>query len=751
MRITFRLILGILIVVSLIVLAFTLAQVRLEMHRQQVELERRASLLADGLAETVEPLLGSDSGRLQRIVVKFSNRERLAGIAVYDDKGTPMAVTPKLTPQVVPPPREVIKAIGANRAVGAFVDLGQRTMYLFALPLRPDEKVLGALVLFYDASYIQERVRSIWQENFIRLLVQALLVSLTILLILRWSLFGPITKMTDWMKRLRKGEVDEASLFHDVLLKPLAAEVTQLAKSLSAARTAAEEEARLRRAANWRWTRESLKEHLREKFQGRSIVVISNREPYSHQWKGTQIECVVPASGLVTALEPVLTACGGTWIAHGSGDADSQTVDHQNKLRVPPDEPQYTLKRVWLTHEEEIGYYYGFANEGLWPLCHIAHTRPIFRAEDWQYYQRVNERFAQAALEELKGVDEPCVLIQDYHFALLPRLIKKARPDARVALFWHIPWPNPESFGICPWQRELLHGMLGADLIGFHIQYHCNNFLDTVDRALESCIDWEHFSVTRGHHQTLVKPFPISIAHPEESSTLLVNEQSTRYAKEAVFSKLGAKATYLAIGVDRIDYTKGIQERFLAIERLLETHANYQGAFTFVELGAPSRTHIEQYRDFTAAIEAEAERINSRFQARQWKPIVFLKRHHSHEEIRPFYEAADLCMVTALHDGMNLVAKEFVCARSDERGVLVLSQFTGAARELRDALIVNPYNIEEMADAIHAALEMPLEEQGARMRRMRETLKERNVYRWAADLMTALVQVRIEHVPAQRT
>jgi trehalose 6-phosphate synthase len=749
MRITLRLVLSIVTVVALIVLAFTLVQVRQEKRRQGVDLERRASLLAESLGETIEPLVEQGhSRRLQRIVEKFGNRERLAGVAVYDNKRTLLAVTPSLAAQLSIPPTMVVEAIDSNQEGGGFSTLGQVQMYVFVLPLRPEDQVIGTLVLFHDATYIQDRLRQIWQSNFIRLLVQVVLISLTTLLIVRWTLVGPIARMADWMKRLRKGETAEpSSLYNRDFLGPLATEVTHLAKSLSAARATAEEEARLRQAGDSLWTPELLKEHLRMKLQGRSIFVISNREPYIHVKRGKQIECVVPASGLVTALGPVLAACEGTWIAHGSGDADNQVVDHLSKLRVPPEEPRYTLKRVWLTKVEEAGYYYGFANEGLWPLCHIAHTRPIFRAEDWGYYQLVNEKFAQSTLEELESVDEPSVLIQDYHFALLPRLIKEKRPDARVAIFWHIPWPNPESFGICPWQRELLHGMLGADLIGFHTQFHCNNFLDTVDRALESRIDWEQFAVRRANHRTSVKPFPISIAFPDyppAPPTTQVAEDT----KAQLFRDLGVTSKYLAVGVDRLDYTKGILERLRGVERFLEKYPEFQGQFTFVELGAPSRTHIKQYQDLISAVEAESDRITWRFQTREWKPIILLIKHHSHEEVRPFYQAADLCLVTSLHDGMNLVAKEFVSARDDERGVLILSRFTGAARELRDALIVNPYDIEHLAEAIRSALEMPAEEQSVRMRMMRDTIRDRNIYRWAADLITELVQVRIEQVQA---
>ena len=474
------------------------------------------------------------------------------------------------------------------------------------------------------------------------------------------------------------------------------------------------------------------------------LFVVSNREPYMHQRNGKALDVVVPPSGLVTALEPVLNACDGTWIAHGSGSADAEVVDAADRLRVPPDDPRYSLRRVWLTKEEEEGYYYGFANEGLWPLCHIAHTRPLFRADDWQHYQDVNRKFMDAVLEEIEDVAKPVVLVQDYHFALLPRLIKEKRPDARVAIFWHIPWPNPEAFGICPWQRQLVDGLLGADLIGFHIQSHCNNFLETVDRVVESRVDWEHFSVLRQDHRTLVRPFPISVAFTDDDSAEGNNHGSSYLERSALLRSLGVEATYMGIGVDRVDYTKGILERFLAIERFLEKYPSYQGKFTFVQIGAPSRTHIKRYHDLLAEVEAEAERINWRFQSGKWKPIVFLKRQHSHQEIEPYYRAADLCLVTSLHDGMNLVAKEFLAARRDEHGVLILSQFTGAARELRDALLVNPYDIDQTAEAIRTALEMEPEDKQLRVHRMRKIIKEHNIYRWAGNLITELCEVRLD-------
>jgi alpha,alpha-trehalose-phosphate synthase [UDP-forming] len=747
MRFNLRIILSIVVVMSILVFLFTFVQVRQEKERLTNDLERRSSLLGASLKETLEPLLEKGQPQdLQKIVEKFSNRERLTGVAVYDVKDKCIAATPPWFLRLSVPPTFVTNAMNSDQEGGYFPTLGDKKLYLYVLPLHREESVAGALVIIQDPSFIQDRLSLTWKDNFIRFMVIALVISLTTLLLIRWSIAGPIARMAEWMKYLRTGKNQEPFRFPlGGVFEPLTQEVARMARSISAAREAAEEEARLRHSAESTWTPARLNEEVRSLLEDRPLFVISNREPYLHEKKGKKIECVVPASGLVTALEPVLKACGGTWVAHGSGDADREVVDSHNKIRVPPEEPQYVLKRVWLSKEEEKGYYYGFSNEGLWPLCHISHTRPTFRAEDWRHYQNVNKKFARATLKELENVDEPLILIQDYHFASLPRLIKDERPDARVGLFWHIPWPNPESFSICPWQKELLHGMLGADLIGFHIQFHCNNFLETVDRALESRIDWEHFAVERGGQTTLVKPFPISIAFPAHSSESTANH-TTKASKENLLRDLGVKGKHLGVGVDRIDYTKGILERFKAVERFLEKYPSYKGEFTFVELGAPSRTHIKEYHDLMAAVEGEVDRINWRFQTKEWRPIVFLKKHHSHEEIRPFYEAADLCLVTSLHDGMNLVAKEFVGAKDNESGVLILSQFTGASRELQDALIVNPYDIEEMAEAIHTGLEMDPAEQRARLRGMRETLKSRNIYYWAANLITALAQIRLERL-----
>jgi alpha,alpha-trehalose-phosphate synthase [UDP-forming] len=577
------------------------------------------------------------------------------------------------------------------------------------------------------------------------LVVIALTVVVTLALV-RWSLVRPIHRTARWLEEQRLGDHSGHPTLAGGVFGPLWRELAHLLTSLATARAAAEEEARLREAGASVWTAERLRAHVSTRIAGAPLFVVSNREPYMHVHKNGTVQCLVPASGLVTALEPILRACDGTWIAHGSGDADRENVDRHDRLRVPPQQPEYSLRRVWLTPEEEEGYYYGFSNEGLWPLCHIAHTRPLFRASDWQAYQRANQRFADAIVEEMAGTTGGLVLVQDYHFALLPQLIKRARPDARVGVFWHIPWPNAEAFGICPWQEAMLDGLLGADLIGFHTQAHCNNFLETVDRALEARIEREHFAVRRHGHVTSVKPFPISVAVSGTPPALDSRPIEVRRAE--LLKPLGVKADLLAVGVDRIDYTKGILERFAAVERFLEKWSSYVGRFTLVQIGAPSRTHIKRYQNLVDAVMAEAERINARFATSSWKPIVMLARHHEHAEIAPYYRAADMAFVTALHDGMNLVAKEFVMARDDGDGVLVLSQFTGASRELHDALIVNPYDIEQMADALRRALEMPAGERRRRMAHMRRTVTDHNVYRWAAQLIGELADVRLDETTA---
>ena len=740
-----RLIVSLIIGVTLVSLCTSYYQVIVQKRSLRKDLEHRAEVLGESLAKNVERDLDRDAQHtLQRTVQQFANREHLAGLAVYDTQGHPLAVTTSLEPLMASAPPIVLQVLKQNLDKSVFVRMGAVSVHMYALPLHRADELIGGLVIVHDAGYIRAESLRIWREAFLGALAHVFLIVLITLLIVRWSVTGPIARTANWMKALRTGRGGSTRVkFPDLdMFRPLAREVATFAESLNTARSAAEFEARLRDSGESIWTADRLAVHLRTRMEDGCLFIVSNREPYMHVRRGKSVEVKQPASGLVTALEPVLSAGGGTWVAHGSGDADMESVDAHDRLAVPPNDPHYTLRRVWLTKDEEAGYYYGFANEGLWPLCHIAHTRPLFRDTDWKRYQEVNRKFADALLEEMRDVSCPIVLVQDYHFALLPRMIKEARPDARVAIFWHIPWPNPEAFGICPWQRELIDGLLGADLIGFHIQAHCTNFLQTVDRIVESRINWEHSSVQRLDHHTSVRPFPISVAF---SDVLAEPQRESAYEERAALLKaLGIEANFMGIGVDRLDYTKGILERFLAIERFLEKYPHYQGVFTFVQIGAPSRSHIKRYHDLQAEVEAEADRINWRFRTDHWKPIALLIRQHSHQEIEPYYRSADLCLVTALHDGMNLVAKEFIATRQDERGVLILSCFTGAARELHDALQVNPYDIDQTAEAIRAALEMKAEEKQVRMRRMRKLVREQNVYRWAGTLIGQLCEIRLD-------
>lgn len=738
MKMTLQFIVSLIVVVCLVAAGSSYLLMRQERANQTAELERRSSLMAESLEDALVSSLAKGAvNDLKRIVNRFENRTRLTGVVVFNAKDDVVAGTSGVLKSLPGKPEMLVESMDTRTPRGSYEDWRGKANYVYVAPLFNEKETLGAVLIVHDATYIRGHLARIWRHAFGRVLAQMVLIAAVVLVLMKWSVYGPVRQMAEWMKKLRAGELVGAppKLPNSELFAPLAREASRFAKHLNQAKSAAEEEARLRQTAESLWTAERLKEHVRLKLNGKPLIVVSNREPYMHFREGRDVKWIVPAGGLVTALDPVMRATGGTWVAHGAGDADADTVDEHQRLRVPPDDPSYTLRRVSITKEEENGYYYGFANEGLWPLCHIAHTRPMFRAQDYDAYRTVNGKFADVVLKEIEGIESPCVLIQDYHFALLPKIIKARRPDARVAIFWHIPWPNSEAFGICPWQKELLSGMLGADVVGFHTQFHCNNFMETVDRVLECRIEWERFTIHRENHGTLIKPFPISVDFPTIPAAPV--------DREAVLKPLGIRSRYLAVGVERMDYTKGVLERFYALERFFEKYPDTLGELTYVQIGAPSRTHIKRYHDFLAEVDAEAERINWKFKKRDWRPIVFLKQHHNHKEILPYYRVADVCLVTSLHDGMNLVAKEFVAARNDENGVLIISPFAGAARDLRDALVVNPYDTEQLADALRYSLEMSPEERGDRMRRMRETVREHNIYRWAGELIEELTRVRL--------
>jgi trehalose 6-phosphate synthase len=583
-----------------------------------------------------------------------------------------------------------------------------------------DKAPAGVVVLVHDLSYLTRReqtTRDLLVGAFFIMAAGASLVTLVAARLARrgWTL--------DLRRALAGGATSE--------FQPLVRDVRSLA-----ARLAEENE---REARGGRWSPERLRNTLRQHLQGERVVILANREPYVHEKTDEGLRVLHPASGLVTALEPVMRACSGVWVAHGSGSADRETVDASDRVRVPPGEESYEVRRVWLSESEENGYYYGFANEGLWPLCHVAHTRPVFRAEDYEHYARVNRKFAHAVCEEVDS-DDPIVLVQDYHFALAPKMIRERLPRATIITFWHIPWPGAERMGICPWREELISGLLGSSVVGFHTQQHCNNFIDSVDAFMESRIDREANAVFQRTRKTLVRPYPISIEWPVH---WLHKVPSVAESRISIRRELGlADDTLLGIGVDRLDYTKGIEERLLAVDALLMRYPEFRGRFVFVQVAAPSRTKIPRYRELNERVEVVAAEINQKWADGGYRPIALLRAHHEPIAVFRYYRAADLCYVSSLHDGMNLVAKEFVAARDDEQGALILSQFTGAARDLTEALIVNPYDIRQAGEAFAAALRMSPDEQRERMRSMRRFVSEFNVYRWAGRMLVDAAELR---------
>jgi alpha,alpha-trehalose-phosphate synthase [UDP-forming] len=485
------------------------------------------------------------------------------------------------------------------------------------------------------------------------------------------------------------------------------------------------------------WTKNSLCDLVREKLHDYRFIIVSNREPYIHSFSGKQITVKVPASGLTIALDPVMQACGGTWVAHGSGDADKDVVNRFNKVGVPPVQPNYSLKRVWLSKEEEDGYYYGFSNEAIWPLCHIVYNRPIFRESDWNAYKKVNETFARSVLEEV-GDEKAFVFIQDYHLSLLAKILKEHSKKIITAQFWHIPWPNAEAFGICPWQKEILQGLLSNDLLGFHIRYNCNNFMDTVEKSLEARVDRDRYEIYCNGRRTAVRPFPISVDFEELSRDAQKEDVASEI--ERLKSRLRLNNQIIGIGIERFDYTKGIPDRLCAIDRFLEKYPQYLRRVVFIQAGVTSRIHIDAYKALNKEIDRQVEQINWKYKSGLWEPIIFIRENCPQLTLMALRRMADFCIVSSLHDGMNLVAKEYIASRFDNNGVLILSTFTGAARELTDALLVNPYATDHFAEAIYTALEMPESERQRRMHKMRSIVRENNVYKWAGDIISDLLK-----------
>jgi trehalose 6-phosphate synthase len=683
------------------------------------DLDLRSNLIAATVQEPMSNfILTGSTPRILGLFNRMMQDDRLYAVGVCVDADRPPIATANF-------PRDIdCAALSANPAAADRVLQSARgPLYLAARAVDPAATPGAQLVLVHDMSFLERRSEETRRYLFYFFIALGACVALITVIIAQLSWRG-------WVQGLR------ALLRGEGIIRPTAAitvpELRPIARDLRDLILDLERQYRPLDGSQRIWDQDALRATLRSELHGNDVIVVANREPYLHVRTPEGIIVQHPASGLVTALEPVMRACSGTWIAHGSGSADREMVDRNDHVAVPPGDPLYQIRRIWLTKEEESGYYAGFANEGLWPLCHVAHVRPTFRSSDFEYYRSVNARFADAVVAESKTKD-PVVLVQDYHFALLPRMIRDRLPNATIITFWHIPWPNPEAFAICPWRTELLDGLLGSSILGFHTQFHCNNFMDTVDRLIESRVDRESFTITCRGQPTTVHRYPISIEWPPAP---LAAVKSAPDARLAVRSRHGLPKDHrVGLGIDRQDYTKGIIERFNAVARLFELEPRWIGKFTFIQIAAPTRGMIGDYRVYAERVQALADEINARYAHAKQPAIILLAEHHEPEAVYEYHRAADLCFVSSLHDGMNLVAKEFIAAHDDERGVLILSQFAGASRELPEALVVNPYDADQCAAALHLALTMPEAEQQARMRFMRGVVREFNVYRWAGRML----------------
>jgi len=725
------------LVIALTVLAYAVVPLvdKLTLRWSVRDMDIRSRLISNALQEPLAELLQQgDKAKIRALLLRAIQDERLLAVGICSADGKLLYRTPTF-----PESLGCSSVASQDKENSPVHRLPKGAVHRAIYPLEQEGLKSGSLILVHDMSFVERRSADTRKYIIMFFLLLGVVISLI-------TVFVAYLSWRGWMNGVR------AMLRGEGILNPfkppvIASELQPLAEDLRVLLRTMDSERRFADDATITWSPDALRKLLHKQLAGERIIVVSNREPYIHSRNDGEIEVHRPASGLVTAVEPVMRACSGTWIAHGSGNADRETVDRHDRVQVPPENPEYTLRRIWLTKEEESGYYYGFANEGLWPLCHIAHVRPIFRSSDWRQYIAVNQRFADAVAEEAAS-DDPVVLVQDYHFALLPKMIRKTLPKATIITFWHIPWPNPESFGICPWYEELLKGMLGSTILGFHTPYHCKNFLETVDRYLETRIEHESSTISRDGKLTLVESYPISIQWP---SPWQETQPSVLECRNAVRSSLGLAADHLiGLGVDRQDYTKGILERFRAVENMLKRHPEMVGHFTFIQIAAPSRSVLEDYHAFESQVRDLANRINQRFSTGSWQPICLKAEHHEPEVVNRYYRAADVCMVTSLHDGMNLVAKEYVAARDDEQGALVLSRFTGAAHELHEALIVNPYYIEQTAEALHRALTMPDFEQRERMCSMRALVRDFNIYRWAGRMLLDAARIRQREKLAMR-
>jgi len=696
--------------------------------RRDVEL--RSELVFNSIRDRIEREVTSPPQELGPLFERLTSDERILALGLCDASGQVVVATRRM-------PRDVqchpIIASGTPVAQSVRFERtridGERVL-VGIFPLTTGAAT-GSLVILHELAFVSDRVvEARWYMVVVGialLLLVGTLASLILGLMQRRYMAGVLATIQD----MRTGRPQRGVM--DPVLKDESREIRGLLRDFR-------EKIRQEDGTPLEWSPSTLQDLLENELPDAEVFVVSNREPYIHNHADDgRVVVQRPASGLVSALEPVMRACGGTWVAHGSGSADRETVDASDHVLVPPAKPAYRLRRIWITDEEQEGYYYGFANEGLWPLCHLAYVRPIFRESDWQQYVAINQRFADAIVREATRSD-PVIMVQDYHFALLPRMIRAQLPKATILTFWHIPWPNAEAFGICPWKEEIIAGLLGSTVLGFHTQAYCNNFFETVDRFMESRIDRERRSVVFGGEETMVRPYPISIEWPPAA---LLSQQPVSECRRAVRERFGLPEDMkIGVGIERFDYTKGILDRLMAIDELLTRQPQWKGRFTFVQIVAPTRSKLPSYTSLQKEALRLTDEINERHGSDGYKPILLVVRHHEPDEVYELFRAADLCVVSSLHDGMNLVAKEFVAARDDEQGALVLSRFAGASSELGEALIINPYDVQGMAEAIGRALIMPEDEQRERMRLMRAQVRERNVYRWAGQILLDASRLR---------
>ena len=687
------------------------------------DVEMRAQLLMHTMEEPITELVeNGNEVRLRTYLAKTAADERLLailvcrpdGVTIFKSERTPTAIS--------------CDAAGKSNS-SQILQLPSGSVQLSSFAFDSADPTPFRVLMLHDLSFVDRRQRT--ARDFVIVIMGISVFLLALLIVLAAWL-----QLRRWVQILLgdirgKRYLDNAKSPRSSL--PILTEIREVL---------AEAEAKQRLEIDFRenWTPQALQQVVRDHLNSAQVIIVSNREPYIHNFDAHGRAVVqVPASGMVTALEPIMRACAGIWVAHGAGSADRETVDRYDQIRVPPDDPTYTLRRVWLTPEQEQGYYYGFSNEGLWPLCHLAYVRPEFRASDWAAYEEVNAKFAAVVAAEANTAS-PVVLIQDFHFALLPHLIRKHIPKATIALFWHIPWPNAETFGVCPWKREVLMHMLSADILGFHTRYHCQNFLDTLDRFIECQIDREHMTVTLQGHVCRVAPYPISIEWPPRWLARLPDIQSCRAVVRERYQI--ADDVVIGLGVERWDFTKGILERFQALETLLDKNPRLRGKICLLQIAAPSRGQLPAYQALQQKTYDEVKRITEKFAEGDWRPIVLIDEHQEPLRVFELYRAVDFCLVNSLHDGMNLVAKEFVAARDDEDGVLILSTFAGASRELPEAVLINPFDVTETAAAMEIAMRMGRDERRSRMSLMRRTVKENNVYRWAGRMLMDAARIR---------